>query len=40
MTNTLQKYRFKTHKMQNLVTENPQKNFRCPDSREEGGGPA
>ena len=39
MTNILQKCRFKAHKMQNLVTENPEKNFRCPDFREEGGGP-
>ena len=29
----------KIHKMQNLVTENPEKNFRYPDFREEGGGP-
>ena len=40
MTNNLQKLDLKIHKMQNLVTENPEKIFRCPDFREEGGGPA
>ena len=30
----------KIHKMQNLVSETPEKNFGCPYFREEGGGPA
>ena len=30
----------KIHKMQNLVSETPEKKFGCPYFREEGGGPA